>query len=142
MVDTLCFATMQDARSRRHPHYDALQSLYNQYTEANEDAKADGTCPISEPAVKRACELLCAATSLITVLPASLSAPGVLYGDGEGNLRADWAVGDRHLTLFIHASDPARDYLYHQEGTAYGGEFSLTPEMLANWLRWLTGQIK
>ncbi|WP_395091088.1 hypothetical protein [Armatimonas sp.] len=66
---------------------------------------------------------------------------GTLYPDGDGGLRVEWVCGQKQLSLAIHASDPIRDYLYHQEGTGQNAEYDVVPltsnAVFTQWLPWL-----
>jgi hypothetical protein len=73
-----------------------------------------------------------ASRTMYSPLPA-----GVLYPDGDGGLRVDWESGDRQVRLVVHPSDPAQDYVYHQEGRDYSLDAGVTPEMLRQQLAWL-----
>ena len=64
----------------------------------------------------------------------------VVTPDGDGGVRMSWRSGDRQVRVAIAAEGLEGGYLYWQEGTEYGGERRVTPELLARWLSWLDGE--
>ena len=93
---------------------------------------ADNVKP-TETAFRQARELLQAVTLL---LPDPLP-PGTIYPDTIGGLRAEWNHPNRVLALAVRSDSSRRNYIFHTEGEAYGGDYEVTPERLKYWIDWL-----
>jgi hypothetical protein len=62
---------------------------------------------------------------------------GTLYADGDGGLRLEWIRPDRELRLVIAASPEGRNYIYHEDGSNHGADYSPNVDKLSQWLNWL-----
>lgn len=64
---------------------------------------------------------------------------GTIYPDGDGGLRIDWTRQGRELRLVHRPSQERERYIYREFGDEYAIDYSVSPNTLANWLKWLKG---
>lgn len=112
---------------------DPLIDLMLQLDEVGRDTDED--LPLTPHAQQRA-------TLLLSVVAQELPKGGILIGDSVGGLRVKWYNGERHILLFIHASQEREDYVYWREGERYNITTPVTAPLLTSWLRWLRGDIQ
>jgi hypothetical protein len=57
--------------------------------------------------------------------------------DGSGGVRIEWSVGEKNVRLVIAARPSSKSYIYHEAGSEYGVDRSISPETISRWLKWL-----
>lgn len=112
-----------------------LSGVMRQLVELRQSPLEDhrGTIRPSDVAFDRAVELLVDASVTLSVDHSGRVPFGSVSPDFEGGLRIEWVRPDASVHLVLNR-DGNDEYIYHEQGEAFGTDDPVTPTRLASWL--------
>lgn len=117
------------------PNHDELNQLFSALTVLLEDDEYDDD--FLRPtgyAIEQVRKWLSQVNHIIAKIPSG----GHFSTDGSGGLRVEWSKGQKEIRLIVPATKEQVAFIYHEDGTDYGADQTISSHAIAKWLTWLS----